>query len=159
MTGSEHTRDIDVKFTIVDSIPKSVAPPSRIGGLADPNKLITCSALVGLVRLEDLHLGCQRNSRQSSIDWKWVFEGERRPTVFRVAVTIPGTISFLFRIIVRGPGQNSLASFIASSQTSAYAVASWMFWMCKMTGFTDGLPLSLKIFSTADCISPFAANP
>ena len=76
------------------------------------------------------HLGAAMGTRASANSASaMTFAGMRTPTVGNEAVTMSGMNSRLVSTIVRGPGQNSLASFSAAGgqcvTSSRAALSEW----------------------------------
>ena len=82
------------------------------------------------------------------------------PTVSNDAVTISGTLSRLFSIIVRGPGKNTSINFLSNGVMSL-AILSTIFILetCNINGLSLALPLAINIFFTASEFKPFAPIP
>ena len=95
----------------VDSRPISDCPPSTTAAILPFISRITCCADVGLGYPEILADGAAIGLPESSISLCITgCEGTRIPTVSRPPDVIIGILSFLGRIIVRGPGQKCSAS-------------------------------------------------
>lgn len=75
------------------------------------------------------------------------------------AVTRSGTISFLGRMTVRGPGQKALASFSSSGGGVASLLTWARSWRWTMRGSMSGRPLTSNIFLTTDTSRAFPARP
>src|SRR5260370_22754512 len=108
-----------------------------------PRDLRACSAVVGESSVKRLALGAAMGTPASARSAKaTAFAGTRRPTEGRPAVTTSGMHGRLGRTNVKGPGQNSRASFVAAaghSVTSPRADSADA--MCTITGLVDGRPL------------------
>ena len=108
-----------VRSTIVDSIPMPTAPPSSIISIRPSISSITCSASVGDGRPEVFALGAAIYTPLSFIRLIATgCDGIRIATVSSPPVVPSGTMLFLFKIIVSGPGQNASISITAFSGTS-----------------------------------------
>ncbi len=96
-----------ITCTIVDATPISLGPPSIKQSTLPSNSLIISPKLVTLGFPEILLLVVAIGNSAYCINLSAIsFAGRRIPTVSRFAVTILGTISFFFKIIVKGPGHH-----------------------------------------------------
>src|SRR5205807_1688864 len=77
-------------------------------------------------------------------------------TVGPPAVTISGTFSFFHRTNVSGPGQKMTASLSAlCGHDDVKDFAAAMLSTCTISGLLEGLPLALKMPSTASLSNAF----
>ena len=149
-----------VSATTVLSTPTSHAPPSRISGMRPSISSSMCAASVGLGRPERLPLGAAMGRPHASISARATgCEGMRMATLSSPAVTTAGTISFLGRIIVSGPGQKAAASLRAISLMWHSGSISASAAMCTISGLSAGRSLAAKILRTAGSLSAFAPRP
>ena len=125
---SERMRE---RSRIVDSIPTSHGPPSRISKSA-PNSSRTCCAVVGEIWPNLLAEGAAmmplptlENSTSNCCASGCA--GQRNPTVSCPPVTAFGTRADFFKISVSGPGQNASVSFFVMRGISIAHVSSFTF--------------------------------
>ena len=130
--------------TMVDSTPKSQAPPSRIMGIFPSISTKTDSAVVGLGRPEILAEGAAMGTPAAAIKARATScSGMRTPTVASPPVILSGTMLLRGRIKVMGPGQKAAMSFSAFSGIVAAIwsiierLATW-----RIKGLSEGRPLA-----------------
>ena len=154
---------------MVDSIPNSQGPPSRMkssfpSGLT-PRSSTTCSALDGLMRPKVLQDGAVKPRKfgpakalRSACAQGW--DGQRSATVSCPPVTKNPHRGFFLSTMVSGPGQKARASIRASGGTfSAQASIASGPQMWTMSGWFVGRPFTRKVASTALRLSASAARP
>ena len=92
---------------IVDSTPTVQGPPSNMPSILPSISSIISAMQVGLGRPEVLPEGAAMGTSAAAMMARVTgWSGQRTPTVSSPAVVCRGTMGFLGRIIVRGPGQN-----------------------------------------------------
>ena len=154
-----------VKATIVDSMPTSQRPPSRMVSTAPPRSSATCRAVVGEMRPKRLALGAAmprppRAANAASSACATGCDGTRRPTLSWPPVTASSTCAARGTISVSGPGQNASASARAPAGTErAQCPRSATLPMCTITGWSAGRPLAAKIARTAAALPASAPSP
>ena len=111
---------LPVKSTMVDSMPNSQSPPSRIKiSLSLPNSAYTSAARVGETLPKRLAEGATNASPKAvnnSCANGWL--GERRATVDCPPVIVSKTCLSFFKTKVNGPGQKARISCIAAGGRS-----------------------------------------
>jgi len=135
-----------LRSTIVDSIPISAEPPSRIQGTDSPRSARTCSAAVGLTRPNRLAEGAATPlppsaSKASSKACATGCEGQRKPIESWPPQAYDGASAKRGRIRVRGPGQNASASRCAWGLHCAHSSALDEPDRCTIRGWFGGRPL------------------
>src|SRR5690554_5905182 len=135
---------LPVTSRTVDSTPTLQGPSSIIYSTLPIKSFATCKALVGLGLPERLALGAATGTLDVSINFNATgLFGIRTATVSRPAVIISGTAFDLFKIRVRGPGQNASISFLAImgiSKTKPSRLLMFEIWIIK--GLSFGRPLA-----------------
>ena len=81
------------------------------------------------------------------------------PTLSKFALVTFGIISFLFKIIVSGPGQNFSIIIFAHSGISLTYLSRFLFETWIINGLSCGLPLASNIFFTASSFNALAPSP
>ena len=115
-------------FTMVDSSPTSVGPPSTMSGILSPRSASTASAVVEVMRPEELALGAASGRPKRAMSPAPKPCGMRSAIVSRPAVTSgwmpapPASGSTR----VSGPGQKASASFSDSGSKTAISLAMTM---------------------------------
>ena len=129
---------------IVDSFPRPHLPPSTTAAILPSKYPSTSCAVTGLFSPEGFAEGAANGRRAFfSIVCVIGWSGHLSATVSPPARTISGTMSFDFKTIVKGPGQNLSISTRACLGTFAqYLVTAAPLCSISDSGFTSGLPLT-----------------
>ena len=145
-------------FTMVDSSPTGVAPPSTIRSSRPPRSASTACALVAVMRPDVLALGAASGLPNAAIRSCAKPPGMRNATVSNPAETSGwiGEPALSGSTSVSGPGQKASASLreIASNSASPSAISMSATW--AISGLKRGRPLASKMRATA---APSVASP
>jgi len=162
--GRSNTGSPRVQSMMVDSMPTSHSPPSRINK-SSPSSDCTCAAVVGLTRPKRLALGADtpctpEASAARSSTCATGCEGQRKPIESCPPAEAVATPLWRGRIKVKGPGQKASIKACAKSGTCAAKIGTCAaLATCTIKGWSAGRPLASKIWATAASSVALAARP
>ena len=108
-----------ITFTIVDAMPNLLSPPSIKHSTFPSKSFITLAKFVALGLPDIFALGVAIGTFAYSTSFLATSPaGILIPTVSCPAVTISGTMSFFFNMMVNGPGKNSFINLYSKSVIS-----------------------------------------